>query len=135
MNEHRRVEVQYHRVGMRRKHPALRFFVLWLVDTLSLWVASTLFPAGIAFQDVASLVVSGLLLGLANTFVKPIMLILTLPISVVTFGLFILVVNAAVLLLVAWLVPGFTLSGFWAGVGIALFVSVFSFVINRLLGR
>jgi putative membrane protein len=70
-----------------------------------------------------------------NVFVKPVMLLLTLPISVFTLGFFILVINALMLLLVSWLVPGFTIGGFWAGFWIALFISVFSFIINRLLGR
>jgi len=52
----------------------------------------------------------------------------------VTLGIFVLVVNALMLLLVAWLVPGFVVSGFWAGFFVALFVSVFSFIINSLLG-
>jgi putative membrane protein len=113
--------------------PVLRFLVFWGVNTLSLWVADELF-AGIAFDTTQALVISGLLLGLANTFVKPILLLLMLPITVVTFGLFILVVNALMLLLVAWAVAGFHVAGFWSGALIALFVSILSFLINRALG-
>jgi putative membrane protein len=114
-------------------HPVVRFLVFWGVNTLSLWVADELFT-GIAFDTIQALFISGLLLGLANAFVKPILLVLTLPITVVTFGLFILVINAAVLLLVAWAVPGFHVAGFWSGALIALFVSILSFLINRALG-
>lgn len=113
----------------------MNFLALWAVETLSLWVASVLFPAGIAFEGPDALAVAGLLLGIANTLVKPLLVIVTLPITVLTLGLFIPIVNALVLLLIAWLVPGFAIGGFWAGVGIALFVSVFSFALNRLIGR
>lgn len=115
--------------------PLLAFLLFWGVNALSLWVAAQLFPNAISFANVSALLVSGLLLGLANSMLKPVLLILTLPLSVMTLGLFILVINAAMLLLVAWLVPGFSVSSFWAGLGVALFISVFSFIINALLGR
>ncbi len=114
-------------------NPVLRFLIFWGVNTLSLWVADDLFD-GIAFQTVQSLFIAGLVLGIVNTFVKPLLLILTLPLSIVTLGIFVLVINALMLLLVAWLVPGLVVSGFWAGFFVALFVSVFSFILNSLLG-
>ena len=137
--------------------PAMAFLLLCGVNTLALWVAATLFPASIAFDSISALFVSGLLLGLVNALIKPVLLILTLPLSVLSMGLlapaaasrlnvrfahvslhrnfvFILVINALMFLLVAWLVTGFTVAGFWAGFWIALFVSVFSLVVNALLG-
>lgn len=116
-----------------RHHPVVSFLLFWGANTLSLWVADAVFR-GIAFDDARALFVSGLLLGLANAFIKPFLLILTLPLTVLTFGLFILVVNALMLLLVAWAVPGFEVAGFWSGALIALFVSILSFLINRALG-
>jgi putative membrane protein len=113
--------------------PILRFLLLWGVNTLSLWVADALFT-GIAFDDAETLFLSGLLLGIVNAFIKPVLVLLTLPLTVVTLGLFILVINAVMLLLVAWVVPGFHVAGFWSGALIALFVSIFSFVVNRALG-
>lgn len=130
-----RVRFEYRGPGGMGGHPLTGFLLLWAVDTLSLWVASTLFPGSIAFTDVASLFASGLLLGLANGFIKPIMFVLTLPITVLTLGLFVLVLNGLTLLLVAWLVPGLLISSFLAAIGLALFVSIFGFVINRLIGR
>lgn len=114
-------------------HPVPAFLVFWGVNALSLWVADELF-AGIAFDSAQALFISALLLGLVNAFVKPVLLVLTLPITVVSFGLFILVVNALMLLLVAWAVPGFHVAGFWSGALIALFVSILSFLVNRALG-
>ncbi|HEX7810929.1 MAG TPA: phage holin family protein [Burkholderiales bacterium] len=115
-------------------NPLLRFLIFWGVNTLSLWVADYLFD-GIAFQTVQSLFIAGLVLGIVNTFIKPVLLILTLPLSIVTLGIFVLVINALMLLLVAWLVPGFLVSGFWAGFFVALFISVFSFIVNSLIGN
>ncbi len=110
-----------------------RFLVFWGVTTLSLWVADELFD-GIAFRTLQALFIAGLLLGIANTFLKPLLVLLTLPLSVLTLGFFVLVINALMLLLVGWLVPGFVVSGFWSGFFVALFVSVFSFIVNSLIG-
>lgn len=115
------------------RHPLVRFLIFWGVNTLSLWVADDLFD-GIAFEDARSLFIAGLMLGLVNAFLKPVLLILTLPLSVLTLGFFVLVINALMLLLVAWLVPGFVVAGFWSGFFVALFVSLFSFIVNSLIG-
>ncbi len=114
-------------------NPSVRFLVFWGVNTLSLWVADDLFD-GIAFLTPQSLFISGLMLGIVNTFLKPLLVILTLPLSIVTLGLFVLVINALMMLLVAWLVPGFIVAGFWSGFLVAIFVSVFSFILNSLIG-
>ena len=114
-------------------HPTLRFLVFWGVNTLSLWVADALFD-GIWFATPQSLFIVGLMLGMVNTFVKPALVILTLPLSIVTLGLFVLVINALMLLLVAWLIPGFMVAGFWSGFLVALFVAIFSFIVNSLIG-
>lgn len=111
----------------------VRFLLFWGVNTLSLWVADELF-SGISFQTLQSLFVAGLLLGIVNTFVRPLLVLLTLPLSVVTLGFFVLVINALMLLFVAWLVPGFVVAGFWSGFFVALFVSVLSFIVNSLIG-
>jgi putative membrane protein len=114
-------------------HPIVRFLVFWGVNTLSLWVADELFD-GVSFLTPQSLLVAGLMLGIVNTFLKPLLVVLTLPLSVLTLGIFVLVINALMLLLVAWLVPGFMVAGFWAGFFVAIFVAVFSFIVNSLIG-
>jgi len=118
---------------MKLTNPVVRFLIFWGVNTLTLWVADDLFD-GMSLQTAQSLFIAGLLLGIVNTFLKPLLVILTLPLSVVTLGLFVLVINALLLLLVAWLVPGFYVAGFWSGFFVALFVSVFSFILNSLIG-
>jgi putative membrane protein len=112
----------------------VRFIAFWFVNTLVLWVASQLFSS-ISFSGWRALLVSGLAFGIAQTVLKPVLVLLTLPITILTLGLFLLVINALILLLVAWLVPGFQLAGFWHAVGIGLFVSIFSLVLDLMLGR
>src|SRR5689334_24809043 len=118
---------------MQNTNPILRFILFWAASTLVLWVASQLFSS-VRFDSPSALLVSGLLFGLINATLKPIMVIVTLPITVLTLGLFLLVINALVLLLVAWLVPGFHLTGFWHAVWIAIFISVLRLVVNAMLG-
>jgi len=118
---------------MKINNPVVRFLMFWGVNTLSLWVADDLFD-GMTLQSAQSLFIAGLLLGIVNTFLRPLLVILTLPLSLVTLGLFVLVINALMLLFVAWLVPGFHIAGFWSGFFVALFVSVFSFILNSLIG-
>jgi putative membrane protein len=118
---------------MQNTNPILRFILFWAANTLVLWVASQLFSS-VRFDSPSALLVSGLLFGLINATLKPIMVIVTLPITLLTLGLFLLVINALMLMLTAWLVPGFHLAGFWNAVLISLFVSVLSFIISIMLG-
>lgn len=112
----------------------MRGFLIRLVITaLGLWVADLLLP-GIAFSGTGTLIVSALLLGLVNAFIRPILIVLTLPLTVVTLGLFILVVNGISLALVAWLVPGFQLAGLFSATIGAIIVSLVSFVASSFVG-
>lgn len=108
------------------------FLLHWAITALSLWVASHIFR-GIRFADTGSLIVSALLLGLANALVKPLLVILTLPLTLLTFGLFLLVINALMILLVSALVKGFTVSGFWTAFFASIFISVLSFLIGAFV--
>jgi len=112
----------------------LRFLVFWGLNVLALWVASELFSS-IQFSSTSTMLVSGLLFGAAHAVLKPILIVLTLPVTVLTLGLFLIVINALILLFVAWIVPGFHVAGFWQAVLVALFISVFSFILNLLLAK
>lgn len=112
----------------------LRFLVFWGLNVLVLWVASELFSS-IQFSSTSTMLVSGLLFGVAHAVLKPILIVLTLPVTVLTLGLFLIVINALILLFVAWVVPGFHVAGFWQAVLVALFISVFSFILNLLLAK
>jgi putative membrane protein len=77
--------------------------------------------------------VSALLLGFANAVVKPLLIVLTLPLTLVTFGLFLLVINALMILMVSGLVKGFKVSGFWTALFASIFVSLLSIFIEAFL--
>jgi len=106
------------------------FFLHWAITGVSLWIASLVFSKGLQFSSTGSLVISALLLGFANAIVKSLLIVLTLPLTIVTFGLFLLVINALMLQLVAWLVKGFKVSGFWTAVFASLFISILSIIIG-----
>ncbi|RZL62886.1 MAG: phage holin family protein [Variovorax sp.] len=111
----------------------LPFLVHWGITALSLWVASKLFR-GLTFDGGSALAVSALLLGLANALVKPLLILLTLPLTLLTFGLFLLVINALMIMLVAAIVRGFRVSGFWTAFFASIFISLLSIIIGALLG-
>lgn len=108
------------------------FLVQWGLTSLSLWVASYIF-SGLKFADGGSLLIAALMLGFANAVVKPLLILFTLPLTVVTMGLFLLVVNALVLMLVAALVSGFTISSFWTAFFASIFISLFSLFVSGLV--
>jgi putative membrane protein len=110
----------------------LPFLVHWAITAFSLWIASKIFK-GLKFDDGRSLLVSALLLGFANAIVRPLLFWLTLPLTILTFGIFLLVINALVLLLVAALVRGFRISGFWTAFFASIFIGLLSLVFGALV--
>lgn len=109
------------------------FLFRLLITALGLWLAATVVP-GMAISGVGALIVSALLLGLVNAVIRPVLLILTLPLTVLTLGLFILVVNGISLALVAWLVPAFTLSGLLPATLGALIVGLTGWFASTFVG-
>mgnify|MGYP001209280369 CR=1 FL=1 len=109
-------------------------FVLRLaISALGLWVASQLVP-GVEISGGWTLVVAALLLGIVNALVRPVVLVLTFPLTLITLGLFILVVNAGMFALVAWFLDGFRLGGFGAALLGALVVSITSWIASSFIG-
>lgn len=109
------------------------FLLRAAITALGLWVASEIL-SGLSFDSASKLIVAALLLGVVNAFVRPLAFILTLPLTVLTLGLFLLVLNAAMVGLVAWILPGFEISGFWTAVGAALVVSLVSWAASSAIG-
>jgi putative membrane protein len=109
------------------------FLLRAAITALGLWVASEIL-SGLVFDSTSKLIVAAILLGIVNAFVRPLAFILTLPITVVTLGLFLLVLNAGMVALVAWIVPGFTIAGFWTAVGASLIVSLVSWAASSVIG-
>lgn len=105
----------------------LRFVLQAVVTALGLWVAGLVVP-GVAFASTGSLIAAAVLLGLVNAVVRPVLVVLTFPLTVLTLGLFLLVVNAAGIGIVASLLGGFELDGFWAGIGAAMVTGLVSWI-------
>jgi len=110
----------------------LRFVVQFLVTCLALWLAAAVVP-GVGFTDTPSLLLAAVLLGIANAVVRPVLTFLTFPLTLLTFGLFLLVVNAATIGLVAALLDGFAVDGLWAGIGAAIVTGVVSWAAGSLI--
>ena len=87
-----------------------------------------------AFTSTGSLVAAAIILGLVNAFVRPILVVLTFPITVVTLGLFLLVVNAAMIGLTSVFLGGFVIDGLWAGIGAAIVTGVVSWIAGAFIG-
>ena len=109
----------------------LGFFFHWAVTAVCLWGASLVFK-GIRFSSTSALIVSALLLGFANAVLRPLLVILTFPLTLLTLGLFVLVINALLLMLVAAVVRGFSISGFWTAFFASLFISILSLALGTL---
>lgn len=105
------------------------FVLRTAVTAVALWVAVAIVP-GLQAGDGQALLLAAIVLGIINATIRPIALVLSIPITILTFGLFVLVVNAAMLSLVARLVPGFTVESFTAALLGSLVVSIVSTVIN-----
>ncbi len=107
----------------------INFLLTWFVAALSLLLTAYIVP-GFEFSSFSSAAIAALILGLVNAFVRPVLFILTLPLTIVTLGLFLFVVNALMLWLVGFLVPGFIVAGFLP----ALLASVVLTIISTVLG-
>jgi putative membrane protein len=110
------------------------FFFRLVITALGLWAAATIVP-GVSFTGWRALLVAALLLGIVNAIVRPILVILTLPITLLTLGLFIFVVNGISLALVAWVVPGFHVASLGASVLGALVVGVTGWFASSFVGH
>lgn len=105
------------------------FFIRWMVTTIAVFVAERLIP-GIDCSSVGALLGASLLLGIINAFVRPILLLLSIPFIIITMGFFIFVVNALLLLFVAEIIPSFHVAGFWNAFFGAIIISIVSWILS-----
>ncbi len=110
----------------------MRVLARVLLNGIAIIVAAYFVP-GVVLAGPGTALIAGLILGGVNVLVRPVLLVLTFPLTLVTLGLFIFVVNALCLGLTAALVPGFEITGFWSMVFGALVVSVVSWILNGLM--
>jgi putative membrane protein len=110
------------------------FVLRALISALGLWLA-TRWVSGIRIDNAGTLVLAGLLLGVVNAIVRPILVILTLPITILSLGFFLLIVNTAMVALVAAMLPGFHIpGGFWSAFATALIVWITGWLASWLIG-
>jgi len=105
------------------------FILRWMVTTVAVFVAERLIP-GIHCDGMSALLGASLLLGIINAFVRPILLLLSLPWIILTMGLFIFVINALLLMLVSKIVPPFHVEGFWPAFFGAIIISIVSWILS-----
>ena len=110
----------------------LKILLVWLVNALALMAVAYLLP-GIQVAGFVTALVAALVLGLINAVIRPVLVLLTLPATLLTLGLFIFVINGLLFWLVGSFVDGFTVSGFWAGVFGAIVYSIISWALSALL--
>ncbi|HXV13049.1 MAG TPA: phage holin family protein [Candidatus Krumholzibacteria bacterium] len=109
------------------------FLIRALISALGLWVASAILPS-VHSTGFLALIGAGLLLGIVNAVIRPLIVVMTLPVTIVTLGLFILVINAAMIGLVAKMLNGFAVGGFGGAVMTAIIVSIVSWCANAFVG-
>jgi putative membrane protein len=109
------------------------FLLRAVIVALGLWLA-TLWVGGVRIDSPATLVLAGILLGIVNSVIRPIAIVLTLPMTLVTLGLFLLVINAGMVALVAWMLPGMHLAGFGSAFWTSVIVSLTSMVGSWFIG-
>ena len=110
----------------------MRLLLVWVLNAIALLAVAYLYP-GVQVQDWKAAAIAALVLGLVNTLVKPILVLLTLPVTILTLGLFLLVLNALLFWAVSELVTGFHVNGFWAAVIGALLYSVIGWLLSKLI--
>ncbi len=111
----------------------LGFLVRAALVALGLWLATVWVP-GVYIDSPSTLILAGMLLGIVNSIVRPIAIVLTLPMTILTLGLFLLVINAGMVALVAWMLPGMHVAGFWAAFWAAVLVSLVSMLGSWFVG-
>ena len=110
----------------------MRLVVTWLINALALIALPYIFTS-IHVDGFVTALVAALILGLINTLIRPLLVLLTLPVTLVTLGLFIFVINGLLFWLVGSFAPGFRVDGFWAGVLGAIVYSIISWALSSLL--
>jgi putative membrane protein len=103
------------------------------LSMVGLWIA-TRWVSGIRIDDARTLVLAGLVLGIVNAIIRPIAVILTFPLTILSLGVFLLVVNAGMLGLTAWLLRGFHVADFWAALLASLLVSITGWIGSMFIG-
>ena len=109
----------------------MSFLLQWLISALAIIITAYLLP-GVKVAGLFAALVAALILGLINAFLKPLLILLTLPLNILTLGLFTLVINALLIMLAAATVPGFFVEGFWWALLFGLVLAIVSFALSAI---
>ena len=112
---------------------AARLAIAWAINAAALWVANALWD-GVSIHGAWAYIIGSAVLGIANTIIKPILALLTLPLILLTLGLFYLVINIAMVALAEWIAPNFSIDGFWTYVGIVVVVWAVNWIVGQIVG-
>jgi putative membrane protein len=110
----------------------VRLVVAWAINLAALWVADALWD-GVRIDGWAAYLIGSAVLGIANTILKPLLAVLTLPLIILTLGIFYLVINIAMVALAEWIAPDFSIDGFWSYVGTVVVVWVVNWIADQAL--
>jgi putative membrane protein len=110
----------------------MRLLLVWVINAVALFLLPYVFP-WVSVDTIWTALIAALVLGLINTLIRPLLVLLTLPVTVLTLGLFIFVINGLLFWWVGSFIDGFQVSGFWSGVGGAIVYSLISWVLASLL--
>ena len=110
----------------------MRLVLTWLINAIALMALPYLMTS-VTVTDIPTALIAALVLGLVNTLIRPLLVLLTLPVTVISLGLFILVINALLFWFVAEVIEGFNVAGFWSAMGAAILYSIISWALSTLL--
>jgi putative membrane protein len=110
----------------------IRLLLAWGINAAALWVADALF-SGVRIHGWWAYIIGAAVLGIANTVIKPVLALITLPLIILTLGLFLLVINIAMVALAEWIAPNFSIDGFWSYVGTVVIVWLVNWVGHTLV--
>ena len=113
---------------------AIRLAVALAINAAALWVADALF-SGVRIHGWWAYIIGAAVLGIANTVIKPVLTLITLPLIILTLGFFLLVINIAMLALAEWIAPNFSIDGFWAYVGTIVIVWLVNWIGYAIVGQ
>ena len=104
-----------------------RLLIALGINVLALWICDAIFSS-VSINGAWAYIIGAVVLGIANTIIKPILAFLTLPLIIITLGLFLLVINIAMVALAAWIAPNFSIDGFWTYVGTVVIIWLVNWV-------
>jgi len=112
----------------------MSIIINWLLSAVVIMVSAYILP-GVTVDGLVTALVLAVVLGAINAFIKPLLVVLTLPINILTLGLFTFVINAALIILATYIVPGFAVAGFWWALVFGIVLAIVSWVVDQFAGR